>query len=85
MKELSRFLNDAGQVTIWPKKHADKQLVLEYLVNKFTYGKIYTEKEINDILNDWHTFQDWPLLRRSLIDSRLMVRDLNGYAYRRTQ
>ncbi len=83
MKDISRFLNDKGQVTIWPKKQADKLLVLEYLVNKFVYGQIYKESEINEILNQWHTFQDWPLLRRSLVDSGYLLRDRSGYAYRR--
>lgn len=83
MKDISRFLDDGGKVTIWPKKHVDKQLVLEYLASKFTVGQIYSEKEVNEILKEWHTFQDWPLLRRALVDSELMLRDRNGYAYRR--
>lgn len=84
MKSINRFLNETGQLTIWPKKHADKQLVLEYLANKFVYGRIYTEKEVNEILKQWHTFQDWPLLRRSLVDSGMILRDRSGYAYRRS-
>lgn len=83
MKDVSRFLDDNGKVAVWPKKHADKHLVLVYLVNKFVYHQIYTESEVNEILNQWHTFGDWPLLRRALIDSGLMMRDRNGYAYRR--
>lgn len=85
LKDASRFLSDTGQVTTWPKKHADKALVLSYLVEKFAPGKIYTENEVNEILKKWHTFQDWPLLRRSLIDAELLTRDINGYRYQRTE
>jgi hypothetical protein len=82
-QDISRFLNESGQVYVWPKKHADKQLVLGFLVENFEFRVIYSEKDINRILNEWHTFKDWPLLRRSLIDSGYMTRDKNGYAYQR--
>lgn len=82
--DVRRFLDDNGKVKTWPKKHADKSLVLAYLVEKFVAEKTYTEKEVNEVLKEWHTFEDWPLLRRSLIDAGLMLRDRNGYAYRRT-
>ena len=84
-KDISRFLNEQGQVFVWPKKHADKQLVLDYLIEKFETENIYTEKDVNDILNQWHTFQDWPLLRRSLVDLGLLTRDIEGYEYRRAK
>jgi hypothetical protein len=82
---VSRFLNESDQVKIWPKKHANKNLVLEYLIEKFDSEKVYSEKEVNEILNKWHTFQDWPLLRRSLVDAGLLKRDIQGYEYRRTK
>lgn len=80
-KNIQRFLNDEGQVFVWPKKHVDKQLVLKYIVEKFETGKPYTENEVNEIIKRWHTFQDWPLLRRGLIDAGLMTRDREGHEY----
>ncbi|MDB5182477.1 MAG: transcriptional regulator [Candidatus Saccharibacteria bacterium] len=82
-KDVSRFLNEEGQVVTWPKKHADKKLVMEYIVEKFELEKPYTEKEVNEIINQWHTFQDWPLLRRGMIDAGLMTRDIEGHEYLR--
>ena len=82
-KNFTRFLNEDGQVTVWPKKHADKLAVLEYITEKFAITTVYTEKEINDIIKKWHTFQDWPLLRRGMIDAGMMTRDIEGHEYRR--
>jgi len=82
---VERFLNSEGQLEAWPSKHADKQLTLEYLVTKFSKSQTYTEQEVNDILKAWHTFSDWPLLRRSLVDSGFLSRDRSGYAYQRVK
>lgn len=78
---IDRFLDKNGLVKIWPKKHADKIIVLEYLITKFDIGKTYSEKMINEVLNNWHTFHDWPLLRRELVDRGYLLRDKAGYEY----
>lgn len=78
---LNRFLDGEQKVSIWPKKQADKVLVLEYLLTKFDSNRSYTEMEVNHVLKQWHTFLDWPLLRRELVDRGYMVRDMNGYKY----
>jgi hypothetical protein len=81
---IERFLDQNRLVQVWPKKHADKQLVCEYLVTKFDTDRTYLEREVNDILKQWHTFSDWPLLRRELIERRLMTRDRDGTKYQRS-
>lgn len=80
---ISNFLDAEGRVTQWPAKHFNKQLVLEYLVMKFSMGKFYTEQEVNAILKKWHTFGDWAILRRSLVDYKFMERKIDGTEYRR--
>ena len=49
MDSVSRFLNEDGQVKQWPKKRADKQLVLAYLAGKFEFSRSYHEREVNEI------------------------------------
>ncbi|MBP6005429.1 DUF2087 domain-containing protein [Candidatus Saccharibacteria bacterium] len=80
-EQLSRFLDTDGKVKIWPTKQAHKEIVLEYLSSKFDASNTYTEKDVNEILKTWHTFTDWPLLRRELIDRGYMARDRGGYKY----
>jgi len=79
---LNRFIDNEGKVTVWPAKQMNKLIILDYLITKFEKDKDYTEKEVNEILNAWHTFGDWAILRRSLIDGGYMSRENGGYRYR---
>lgn len=80
---LQNFLDAEGKLTAWPSKRSKRLLVMEYLVQKFESDKTFTEKEVNDILNSWHTFGDWAVLRRALVDYGFLTRDRAGLAYRR--
>jgi hypothetical protein len=79
---VERFLNDEGRLDQWPTKFTDKMSVLGYLAGKFDAEKVYAESEVNEILKQWHTFSDWPLLRRSLYDYGFMDREPDGSRYR---
>lgn len=80
---LDNFLDEDGLVIQWPAKHSNKQLILEYLAQKFSMETSYSEKEINEILKQWHTFGDWAILRRSLVDYGYMQRKAGGTEYHR--
>jgi hypothetical protein len=80
-KKISVFLDGEGRVTQLPARQKSKLLVLEYLAEKFAAGKDYTEKEVNAILTDWHTFNDYFLLRRELIDFKFLFRTRDGSRY----
>ena len=45
----------------------------------------YTEKEVNALLDERHTFGDFFLLRRELCDSGLLQRERDGSRYWRPQ
>lgn len=77
-----RFLDSHGRLTQWPSKHTDQVLMLAYLAGKFDHGMTYTEVEVNVILKKWHTFSDWPLLRRELFDRGFIDRNIDGTNYR---
>ena len=85
MQSVNRFLNSDGLVSQWPKKLSDKRLVLEYLATKFEFDHSYHERDVNEILKQWHTFSDWPLLRRELFEQHFFVRNRSGTDYRRLQ
>ena len=72
--EIKQFLNQDGKIKLWPSKKMKKDKIIEYLSEKFEAHKIYTEKEINEILNNWHTFNDSPLLRRELFERKYLDR-----------
>jgi len=82
--ELQSYLDEQGRIKGWPSKRNKgkfQRLVLEYLATKFKCGVIYTEKEVNAILNAHHTFGDPALLRREMFERRLINRELDGSAY----
>lgn len=80
---LVNLLDNQGRVTRWPTlKFPEEQMaVREYLVSKFEHEREYTEREVNDLLNRWHTFGDWALLRRELFMHELLGRMKNGSRY----
>lgn len=78
---LARFLDEEKRVIMLPAKKEKRDCVLAYLAEKFESGRDYTEKEVNTILSAWHTFDDFFLLRRELVDHKLLRRERNGSRY----
>lgn len=84
MSNINNFINSTGKIKSWPSKHELKFKVLEYMANKFEYDRFYTEKEVNNIIDNYHTFGDYFLIRRGLIESKLLSRTRTGSKYWRT-
>ena len=82
--ELRKFLNEDGQVHKYSNKLNSQKLIIEYLAPKFEQGKRYTEKEVNELLNRWHTYKDPARLRRDLVDFGFMERTADGRQYWRS-
>ena len=86
MKEiLKNFLDVNGRLTAFPSKRKMKLYALMYIAEKIEGNRIYTEKEINGILNAWHTFGDPVTLRRELYTHRFIDRDSYGAQYRKEE
>lgn len=80
-EEVMRFLDDEGKIRVYPSKRKKKIYVLEFLIEKFEMDRKYSEKEINKIIDNSHTFNDICLLRRELIDNKLLGRERDGSVY----
>lgn len=78
---LKNFLDNNGRLTAFPSKRKMKLYSLIYLSQKIDPNKTYTEKEINAVLNEWHTFGDPATLRRELYTHRFLDRNKNGTEY----
>ncbi len=81
IKELEHFLNSEGQLTLFPSKRKKKLMSLIYLIQKFDLETVYTEKEVNELLKQWHTFCDPATLRRELYNHHFLNRDKDGTTY----
>lgn len=80
-KEIKPFLDEEGRVKMLPSKTKKRWAVLRYLAGKFEGGREYTEKEINAICDEWHTFGDYFLVRRELVEAGFLGRLPNGSRY----
>jgi hypothetical protein len=81
-RELRRFVDEHGRVIQWPVRQKLQRMAAAYLAARFEPGREYSEREVNELLREWHTFGDWALLRRVLCDWRYMMREPNGTRYR---
>lgn len=80
---LKGYLDDNGKFDRMPGKRQKKkvELMLQYLAEQFEKGRTYTEREVNEILNSHHSFDDPAILRRLMFGSQLLNRTLDGKAY----
>jgi len=83
--KIKQFLDSSGKITQLPQKQKARRAVLEYLIGKFDPGRTYSEREVNGICSQWHTFGDYFLLRRELVDHGLLCRERDGSRYWRVQ
>ena len=80
-KKIAPFLNSEGKITQLPQKSSVRFAVLEVLAQQFEPERSYTEREVNDICEASHTFGDYFLIRRELIDYGLLCRKADGSSY----
>lgn len=85
MVRVENYLNKEGKIKVWPAKQEAKLAVLRYLGGKFEPGRDYTEGEVNAIVAANHTFGDYFLLRREMIERRVMARTPDGARYWRLE
>lgn len=82
-KVLATFLNPDGSIKQLPSEPGKLQIILDYLLNAFNPGEVYTEKEVNEIIRRFHL--DTAGLRRDLVDHGMLQRKSDGSQYWRPQ
>ena len=81
MSKFENFLDEKGRVIKWPAKHSLKIEVVKYIAEKFESDRVYTEKEVNNLIDQWHTYGDYFMLRRGMIEYKLLSRTRDGSKY----
>jgi hypothetical protein len=78
---LEKYFNqeDGLSLVLFPKKQKQKYLCLLWIKDLFSPGKIYTEREVNEILKK--VYPDFVMIRRYLIDYHLLYRKADGSSY----
>jgi hypothetical protein len=72
-KALGQF-DDAGRVVRWPVKFSVQRLILWPLWAQFAARRMYTEREVNQVLKAFNTFGDHVTLRRELVNEGMLKR-----------
>jgi hypothetical protein len=75
---LETFFED-GQLVKLPKKEKRKVIIFLELIELFKEEKVYSEKEINEVIQTVHS--DFATIRRYLIDFKLLERSVDGKEY----
>lgn len=80
-----RVFDRDGRIIRWPGKRSQQELCLWFLWSKIPGGRMFSEREISESLNELHLFEDAALLRRDLFDLGLVTRNRDGSDYRRIE
>ena len=81
-KALLQF-DAAGRLVRWPARFTVQRMAMWVLWTRFEGKRVYTEREVNAILKDAHTFGDHVTLRRELVNHRLLTRTSDCSEYRK--
>jgi hypothetical protein len=79
--ELRGFVDENGKFKSWPAKMSKQVIMIDLLGGLFETGRTYTAQEINELLGSAHTFNDSPMLRRELINRKILLRTPDGREY----
>lgn len=80
-KGIENYLDEQGRIKVWPSKQALKLDAYALVAERFEYDREYTEKEVNAIIDEAHTFGDYFLLRRGLVETEWLCRTRDGSKY----
>ena len=72
-----------GKLKAIPTQRKKERIVLEEIARTFEYDRIYTEREVNIIIADFH--DDFCTIRRDMIAEGLLGREAGGGGYWRVK
>ncbi len=79
-KVLESFVDDlTGRIKQFPRKEKRKIVILKYILNSFSEGESYTEKEVNEKIKEF--YDDFATVRRYLIEYGFLFRNKDGSTY----
>jgi hypothetical protein len=81
-KALMQF-DSRGRLLRWPNKFSVQKLAMWVLWTLFDGRRVYTEREVNEVLKAANGFGDHVTLRRELINHQLLTRKSDCSEYRK--
>lgn len=71
--QVDQFFRADGSLTHIPAKASRKIAVLEVIAQKLNMGQRYSERELNEIILEFHS--DTAALRRHMVEFKILERD----------
>ena len=85
IEKLLRHFDAAGRLMRWPGRASLQELSLWAFWSRLPPRTPLSDREISALLREWHDFGDHALLRRAMVDYRLVSRTVDGREYRRIE
>lgn len=82
---VGNFFDADGVLMSWPAKTGLQELCVWVFWSRLPAASVFDERQISDMLRDWHDFGDHALLRRTLVTMGLVQRTVDGREYRRIE
>lgn len=79
------LFDKAGRMKSWPSRQSIQDLCLWTFWARLPAGEVMQERQVNDLLNIWHLFEDPAILRRTLVTQGMMTRNRDGTDYQRVE
>jgi excisionase family DNA binding protein len=74
---ILRHFQRNGRLTALPVQKKKRRYLLEYILRRFELGRVYLEKEVNEIILEY--YDDFCTVRREFIMSKMMSRTGGKY------
>ena len=85
VEKAARYFDVDGRLRSWPARYGHQTLCLWVFWSRLPRATAFTEREISETLKGWHLFGDHALIRRAMVDGRMLQRTVDGREYRRIE
>jgi hypothetical protein len=85
VEKTARYFDDDGVLVSWPSRLAHQTLSQWVFWSRIPRGETYDERGISALIKGWHAFGDHAIIRRAMVDAKMLERNQNGREYRRIE
>jgi hypothetical protein len=85
VEKALRYFDAEGALTSWPSRLNLQTLCQWVFWSRIPRGAVFTERQISEHIRDWHVFGDHALIRRAMVDAKMLERTVDGREYRRIE
>lgn len=85
VEKAARYFDDHGVLVSWPSRFALQTLSQWVFWSRIPRGQIFTERQVSDLIRGWHAFGDHALIRRAMVDAKMLERTVDGREYCRIE